>query len=171
MRNRFAIGFTCLGFAAASLSARVLAAQQTQVDLHGNYSHAVPSGTNSYGAGIALPLTWGARHAPVKVATSPGADYLKQSGGPSQPSVSLDVTAQPGGSSKVTPYAGGSVSANWSTGSGKQWDGAKLGLETLAGLQLELQPNKLSAKAEERYGYVNGSDHTWTTRVGLLISL
>jgi len=155
-----------------AIAASPLAAQQSQLDVHGDYSHAVSSGTNSWGAGVALPVTWGAKSSPVRVATSPGFDWTRESGGgPSQESLGLDVTAQPGGNSTVTPYAGGSASANWSTGTGKQWEGSRLGLEALAGAQITLRPDKLSAKLEERYGYVSHNDHMWTTRAGLLFSL
>jgi hypothetical protein len=156
----------------AVVPAHRLAAQQSQLDVHGDYQHTVSSGSNSWGAGVALPVTWGSKGAAVRIATSPGFDWTKQtSGGPSQESLSLDVTAQPGGDSPITPYAGGSASANWSTGTGKQWEGSKLGLEALAGLQMTLQKDKLSAKVEERYGYIFHNDHMWTTRAGLLFSL
>ncbi len=162
-----------IGAAALTLvAAHRAGAQQTQLDLHGDFAHATSSGSNSWGAGVALPLTWGAKSAPIRIATSPGFDWTKQTGGgSSQESLSLDVTAQPGGNSTVTPYAGGSVGSNWSSGTGQQWQGARLGLEALAGLQMTLQQNKLSAKVEERYGFIRGNDHMWTTRAGVLISL
>lgn len=172
MRIRFVMTLVCTTALSAIIVTRPLAAQQSQLDLHGDFSHAVSSGSNSWGAGVALPVTWGAKSAPVRIATSPGFDWTKQTGGgPSQESLGLDITAQPGGNSPVTPYAGASASANWSTGTGKQWQGSKLGLEALAGMQFTLQQNKLSAKVEERYGYISHNDHMWTTRAGLLFSL
>jgi hypothetical protein len=66
--------------------------------------------------------------------------------GPSQESLSLDANVQPGGSSSLTPYVGGSVSANWSNGTGKQWEGSRLGLETMGGLQYKTAPS-ISLKA------------------------
>jgi hypothetical protein len=38
-------------------------------------------------------------------------------------------------------------------------------------VQITLHPDKLSAKVEERYGYISHNDHMWTTRAGLLFSL
>lgn len=171
MHTRTLVKLICTA-ASSVIIAVPLAAQQTQLDVHGDFSHAVSSGSNSWGAGVALPVTWGAKSNAIRIGTSPGFDWTKQTGGgPSQESLGLDVTAQPGGNSPVTPYVGGSASANWSTGTGKQWQGSKLGLEALAGLQMTIHPDKLSAKVEERYGYITGNDHMWTTRAGFLFSL
>jgi len=148
-------------------------AQQKTADLHFGYAHGTATHANSWGGGAAFQLTWGGNSAPAKINTSLGADYMKQEkSGPSQTSASLDVTAQPGGSSAFTPYAGGSVSENWSGGSAKQWDGAKVGLEVLGGFQFKSSPDaNLAWKAEERFGYVQGQEHTLTTRLGLLVSI
>jgi len=109
---------------------------------------------------------------PVKVSLAPSLDYLKQeNSGPSQTSLSADLDVQPGGNSPVTPYAGVSAGANWSGGNNKQWEGSRLGLETLAGVQVKLGGSSVSAKGEERFGYVKGQEHTLTTRIGVLISL
>ena len=153
-------------------TAGIAGAQERNLDLHLDYARGTSSHANSWGAGAAAQLTWGGNSAPAKVSTSLGADYTKQeNSGPSQTSVSLDVTAQPGGSSALTPYAGGSTSANWSGGDAKQWNGAKLGLEVLGGLQFKPSPNSnLAWKAEERFGYVRGQEHTLSTRLGVLIS-
>ena len=149
-----------------------VAAQERNLDLHLDYVRGMTSHANSWGGGAAAQLTWGGNSAPIKVNTSGGADYTKQdNGGPSQTSAGLDVTLQPGGSSALTPYAGGSTSANWSGGNAKQWEGARLGLEAIAGLQFKPSPDaNLAWKAEERFGYVRGQEHTLATRVGVLIS-
>jgi hypothetical protein len=145
-------------------------AQQTQLDLHANFSTTTQSHDQSWGAGIGPQFTLGAEQAPVRVSVSPGFDYLKQEqGGPSRESVSLDANLQPGGSANLTPYVGGSVSANWSSGAGKQWEGSRLGLETMGGLQLKTGP-AVTLKAEERFGYVRGQEHALTTRFGVLLS-
>ena len=148
------------------------AAQQWQGDLHGNYARGTQSHANSWGAGAQVQATWGGSSAPVKVGTSGGVDYTKQEkSGPSQTSLGLDVTLQPGGNGSVIPYAGGSVSSNWSGGDAKQWTGAKTGLETLAGVQIKSAAlGSLSWKAEERFGYVRGQEHTLSTRVGVVMS-
>ena len=146
-------------------------AQQTQLDLHGNVSIATSTHTRSWGAGVGPQFTFGSSKAPAQLSVSPGFDYLKQEhSGPSQESVSLDVDVQPGGAGSVTPYAGASASDNWSSGTGKQWSGGKLGLETAAGVQIKVG-STASLKAEERFGYVKGQEHSLTTRLGVLLTL
>ena len=147
--------------------------QERIADIHLDYARGTTSHQNSWGAGAALQLTWGGSHAPAKVSTSIGGDYMKQeNSGPSQTSASLDIALQPGGSSAFTPYAGGSVSSNWSGGATKQWTGARLGLESLAGFQFKPSPDaSIAWKAEERFGYVRGQEHTLATRLGILISI
>jgi hypothetical protein len=160
--------FIFLSVSSASASAQVRSA-----DVHLDYVRGLVTDANSWGAGAAFQLTWGGKNAPVKLNTSPGIDYTKQSGGgPGQTSLSIDATVQPGGNSALTPYAGGSVSANWSNGGNSQWSGSRLGLEAVGGLQFKpSKKSKISWKAEERYGYVRGQEHTLATRVGALISI
>jgi hypothetical protein len=165
-----ALVFTVIGSIGIATTAR--AQSQRQPELHANYSRTTQTKTNSWGAGTQLQLVWGAASAPVLLGTSFGGDYLKQEGGPSQWNASTDVVLQPGGNSAVTPYAGGSVGANWSTGSGAQWSGARLGLEVIGGAQVKLGPGSHvpTIKAEERFGYVNGQEHTLATRIGFAVS-
>jgi hypothetical protein len=166
--------FSCAAVAAITaiaLPSRVRA-QETQLDVHGSFSIGTETHTKAWGAGVAPQFTFGGSQAPVKLSLAPGFDYLEQEEeGPSQENLSLDVNVQPGGSSTVTPYVGASASANWSSGSGKQWEGAKLGLETMAGLQIKTGSGPVSIKAEERFGYVEDQEHTLTTRLGVLIKL
>jgi hypothetical protein len=160
-----------LGSAAATLSPATLAAQQTQLDVHGNYAVGTQTHGKSWGGGLGAQATFGGKSSPVDVSIAPSVDYLEQEhGGPSQTTASVDLDVQPGGSATVTPYAGVSAGANWSGGSAKQWQGARLGLETLAGAQVKLGASRVTAKGEERFGYVNGQEHTLTTRLGVLIS-
>jgi hypothetical protein len=165
--NAVRSSFVIIAFVAAAAHG-----QQRSGDLHGDYVRGLVTDANSWGAGAALQLTWGGQSSLAKVNTSVGADYTKQTGGgPGQTSVAIDVTLQPGGNSALTPYAGGSASANWSSGSNAQWSGSRLGLETLAGLQFKpSSQSKISFKAEERYGYVRGQEHTLATRAGILVS-
>jgi hypothetical protein len=162
--------------AGAAVAALILsspaAAQQMQGDLHGNYARATQTDVNSWGAGGQLQATWGGQSAPVKLGTSGALDYTKQdNGGPSQTTVSADATLQPGGNGSLIPYAGGSIGANWSGGDQKQWTGAKMGLETLAGLQIKSAAmGPVSWKVEERFGYVKGQEHQLTTRLGAILS-
>ena len=161
----------CSMAVALCLTSSAAAAQQSLGDVHGDYVRGTTSKSNAWGAGAVYQLTFGAKKAPVQLNTSIGADWVKQdNGGPSQTSLSYDATLQPGGGGAFTPYAGGSVSANWSGGSNKLWDGAKLGLETLAGFQVKLGPSGVSWKAEERFGYVRQQEHTLTTRLGVVVS-
>ena len=85
---------------------------------------------------------------------------------------SLDAVAQVGGGA-LTPYVGGSVGANWSTGDEAQSSGARGGLETMAGVQVKLGASDKapSLKLEERFGYVRGQEHALGTRIGLVLSL
>ena len=168
MRN--SLGVMALALCAVGTRA---AAQESSAEVHANYVRATVSKSNAWGGGAQYQLTAGGKKAPVKINTSLGLDYTKQdNGGPSQTSLSYDAVLQPGGSGTLTPYAGGSVGANWSGGSNKQWDGAKLGLEAIGGFQVKLGLSGVSWKVEERYGYVRGQqDHNLTTRAGVVISI
>jgi len=169
-RLRWAALSLCI-IAVAALPVRG-AAQESQLDVHGNWVTGTSTHAKSWGGGVALQTTLGGKSSAIAFSIAPGLDYLKQEmGGPSQTTAALDVNVQLGGSATVKPYAGASASANWSGGSAKMWDGAKLGLETMAGAQVKIDASSLSAKAEERFGYVQGQEHTLTTRVGLLITL
>jgi hypothetical protein len=169
--SSFVVRFSSLALFAVAFIAGQAGAQQTQLDVHGNFVTTTGSHTKSWGAGVAAQMTFGSSKAPAQVSVSPGIDYLKQeNSGPSQESVALDVDLQPGGSSTITPYVGVSASENWSSGTGKQWSGGKLGMETLGGVQIKAGTNS-SVKAEERFGYVNGQEHTLTTRLGVLLKI
>jgi opacity protein-like surface antigen len=168
MRSSVSTAFGAILAISAALAPAMVQAQG-QLDVHGNYSMGTSTHNKSWGGGVGVQTTFG-KTSPIAISTSPGFDYLKQeNGGPSQTSVSLDVNVQPGGNSSITPYVGGSASANWSGGSGKMWDGAKLGLETMGGAQFKLT-SSASIKAEERFGFVKTQEHTLTTRVGFLVS-
>jgi hypothetical protein len=169
MGRRGAIGML-VTIALVSAAARV-GAQETQLDAHASFSTTTQSHNQSWGAGVGPQITFGSESAPARLSVSPGFDYMKQEqDGPSQESLSLDANVQPGGSSSLTPYVGGSVSANWSNGTGKQWEGSRLGLETMGGLQYKTAPS-ISLNAEERFGYIHGQEHTLTTRFGVLFKM
>jgi hypothetical protein len=170
-RTRILLASACVSIASCALAGRA-GAQESQLDLHGNFAVTTDSHTRSWGAGVGGQFTFGPTSAPLRVSLSPSLDYLKQqSSGPSQETLSVDASVQPGGSSTITPYVGASAGANWSSGAGKQWEGTKLGLELLGGAQVKLGSGPATLKAEERFGYVDGQEHTLTTRVGVLLKL
>jgi hypothetical protein len=147
-----------------------LAAQQPQLDLHGNFVVGTSTHLKSWGAGVGVQKTFGASTDPVRLSLAPSLDVVKQEhDGPTQTTLSVDLDAQPGGNSTVTPYVGLSAGSNWSGGDARQWEGARLGIEMLGGLTAKLS-SSVSVKAEERFGYVNGQEHTLTTRAGVLVS-
>ena len=156
------------GLMAAGSSA---AAQQSQIEAHGSYVRTTQSHSNSWGAGAQLNTSWGSKQAPVQLSTSEGLDWTKQEkGGASTTSLGLDVTIQPGGGGVFTPYAGGSMSANWVSKNAP--DGALLGLEYLGGVYYKLEAQgKLSLHAEVRSGYVRTQEHTITGRFGVAFSI
>ena len=161
--------------AAAAISLAIASpawAQSQQGEIHANYSRTTQSKAISWGAGAQSQQVWGSKSSPIALGNSVGVDYLKQeNSGPSQWNLSLDLALQPGGNSTITPYAGGSISANWSTGDAAQWSGARLGTELIGGAQVKLgSGSPLSAKLEERFGYVNGQEHTLSTRLGFSMS-
>ncbi|MDB4885733.1 MAG: hypothetical protein JWN79_1171 [Gemmatimonadetes bacterium] len=148
-----------------ALTPDALAAQQAQLDVHGNFAVGTTTHLHSWGAGAGAQVTFGSTSDPIQLSLSPSLDFLKQEGGSRQTSLSADLDIQPGGGKTVTPYAGISTGANWISGS----SGTHAGYETLAGAQVKLS-TALTAKAEERFGYVSGQEHSLTTRVGVLLS-
>jgi hypothetical protein len=74
---------------------------------------------------------------------------------------------QPGGQSAITPYAGGSISANWLSGGGAP-SGTQLGLQYIVGLQFKPEAQgPLALKLEVRPGYVKTQEHSVTGRLGV----
>ena len=171
VRRSNRLGLLVVTIATAAAPAVAGAQSQRQAEAHGNYSRGMTSESNAWGAGGQLQFIWGASEAPAQLGGSLGGDYTKQSGGASQWNTSLDLVLQPGGDKVVTPYAGGSIGSNWSTGRAAMWSGARAGFETLAGLQVKVGGGESSRtiKVEERYGYVRGQEHTLVTRLGIVV--
>lgn len=146
-------------------------AQQWSVEGHANYSRTTTTHQSSWGIGAQLIGTFGGKSAPVNLSTSLGADWLKQeNSGPSTTSVSYDATIQPGGSSALTPYAGGSIGANWVSENAPKR--ALLGLQYILGVQFKPESQgPLALKLELRPGYVQTQEHTIAGRFGLAYSL
>ena len=147
-------------------------AQQWSAEGHANYSRTTTSHQSSSGLGAMVQGTFGGPSAPVNLSTSVGADWLQQEhSGPSTTSLSFDATLQPGGSSAVTPYAGGSVSANWLSGDSSP-KGALLGLQYIVGVQLKPESQgPLAVRLEIRPGYVRTQEHSIMGRLGVSYSL
>ena len=147
-------------------------AQEWSAEGHGAYARTTQTHENAWGAGGSIESLWGGAHAAIKLGTSLGGDFQRQSStATNQWSVSYDATLQPGGTGAVTPYAGGSVSANWLTGDSAT-EGPLLGLQYIVGI--EVKPSSKSAvsfKAELRPGYVRTQEHSLTWRAGLSFSL
>jgi len=149
-------------------TAGALSAQQWQGEAHANYARTTQSHTNSWGAGLQVQALWGKSSAPVQIGTSVAGDWQRQEhGGPDQWTLGYDVTAQPGGQHMLTPYAGGSISANWLSGNGST-SGALLGLQYILGVQLKPEAQSaLTLKLELRPGYVHTQEHSITVRFGV----
>jgi opacity protein-like surface antigen len=157
-----------LTVAALSVAASAAEAQQWQGEVHGNYARTTQTHANSWGAGAQMASTWGAKKAPVQLVTSLAGDWQQQeNSGPSQWTLGYDATIQPGGQSAFTPYAGGSISANWLRGGGAP-DGTLLGLQYIIGLQVKPEAQSaMTLKFEVRPGYVRTQEHSVTGRFGV----
>ena len=166
--------FSTLGVAMAvalAVLSQGARAQESQLEAHGSYSRTTVTPSDVWGAGAQYQLTLGSKEQPVRFSPSLGADWMQQSNsGPSTTSVGLDVNVQPGGDSPLTPYAGGSVSANWVSKDAPK--GALLGLEYMAGLYYKLEAQgPISLHLEARSGYVRTQEHQVTGRFGVAFSL
>ena len=150
---------------------RVAGAQESQVEVHANYIPGSAGNSDAWGAGGQYQLTLGSKEQPVRLSPSVGVDWTQQEeSGPSTTSVGLDVNVQPGGDSPLTPYAGGSVSANWVSENAP--NGALLGLEYMGGVYYKLESQgKLSLHGEVRRGYIRTQAHQTTFRFGVALSL
>lgn len=154
------------------LCARLAHGQSWEAEGHGSYSRTTQSHQNSWGAGAQLAGTWGGKSAPVQLGMSVGGDWLTQeNNGPTQWSISWEPTLQPGGQHALTPYAGGSFSANWLSGNNSP-NGALLGLEMIFGVQFKPEAQgPLSMRLEVRPGYVRTQEHSVDWRFGMSWSL
>ena len=156
---------------ALCLVAAPCAAQSKQFEVHGNYQRGNQTHQKAWGGGAQVGLTIGPK-LPLATNTSLGVDYLKTENSDTKNwSVSYDAVVQPGGSMMVTPYAGGSVGANWTSTNGTT-NGAALGLNYILGATLALEKGGGPLiKAEVRPGYVRHQEHTVTYRVGVVLSM
>jgi hypothetical protein len=154
---------------AACIAAGPCAAQDLSVEAHGIFAETIHTHQKSWGAGAQLAALFGATQSPVRLGSSVAGDFQKQeNGGPRQWDASVDVTLQPGGSSAVTPYAGGSVSANWIQGNGS----ALAGFQGIVGVEIKPSADApLSVHLEVRPGYVKNQEHTISLHLGLAHSL
>jgi hypothetical protein len=170
MRRQFRI-FLIAGTVASAVAARPATAQL--IDLHGDASVETAHQSTSWGGGIGL----GTFFVPVGFATlglSAGADYVREQHlGKPLATTSLDAALSPtAGSAAFLPYVGGSAGLNWSGGDLGQWTGARLGLDAIAGVKsLFGGQDRVGWKLEGRFGYVQGFQHAYSTRLGLLFGL
>jgi hypothetical protein len=110
----------------------------------------------------------------IVVGLTTGADYIREQHlGKGLATVSLDATLSPPNvGAHFVPFVGGSVGLNWSGGALAQWTGARVGLDALVGFRALIGGGeRLGWKIEERYGYVAGFEHAYSTRLGFLIGL
>ena len=158
-----------LALAGAGITGRSLHAQV--FDVHGAFVPAVHSQPSAAGFGVAIAAP--ARLASATLLPSLGGDYLRRAAlGPGRASAGLDLRLLPSAEGHwVVPFVGAGASANWSGGLQSEWNGARLGLDAIAGFALGANNPHFALKIEQRFGYVTGADHTLTTRVGLLAGL
>jgi hypothetical protein len=158
-----------LVLAATLLSAAAVGAQV--FDVHGSYvaSTETRPASAGFGIGVGAPVTVG----PLYLLPLVGLDYLRASHlGPGRGSAGMDVRLLPSHEfSWGAPYVGASASANWSGGQQSEWSGTRLGLQALGGFLLAGPRASAALKLEERFGYIRGLEHGFTTRLGLIASL
>lgn len=156
---------------ALAIVGRSAGAQESQVEFHGNYVPGSGSSSTAWGGGAQYQVTLGSKEQAVQLSPSLGVDWTKgEESGPSTTSVGLDVNVQPGGDSPLTPYAGGSVSANWVSEDAPK--GTLLGLEYMGGVYYKLESQgSLSLHLEVRRGYIRTQPHQTTGRFGVALSL
>ena len=145
-------------------------AQESSVEGHLNYQRGNQSHANSWGGGAQYGLTFGSKKKP-QLATNVGVDYTKQEkGGPSQVSGSVEADVQVPAGPLVTPYVGGSVSINRTSGGGQS--STDPGYNYIVGTAVKLESQSpLSLRFEVRPGYVRGSEHSVTYRFGVNMSI
>jgi hypothetical protein len=161
---------------AAGAVASVLAAPITEaqvLDFHAIGSVETVRQSTSWGGGLGV----GTLYVPLHVAmlgVNVGADYIREQHlGKGRVTVSLDGTLSPANSSgTLVPYVGGGIGLNWSGGQASQWTGSRVGLDVILGIKALLgHGDRVGWKLEQRYGYVQGYEHAFATRLGLLVGL
>jgi len=150
----------------------IASAQQWSVEGHGNYARTTQTHLSSWGGGAQAQATLGGQHAPIQLNTVLGVDWLKQeNSGPTTTSLGYDATIQPGGNNAITPHVGGSISANWLSGSNAP-SGTLVGFNYIVGVQIKPESQgPLSIDVEARPGYVKTQEHAITWRLGVSYSL
>lgn len=151
---------------------KAAAAQQWIGEVHGTYARTTQSHLQSWGAAVRIAAAWGKTAAPVQIGTALTGDWQRQeNSGPDQWSLGYDLTAQPGGQHMLTPYVGGSVSANWLHANGST-SRAELGLQYIVGIAVKPEAeSQLLLKLELRPGYVRTQEHSLTVRFGVAWSM
>jgi hypothetical protein len=160
-----------VGAVAGTFAAPTAAAQM--LDLHGIGSVETVRQSTSWGGGLGV----GKVFMPADLALlglAVGADYIREQHlGKGRATLSLDATLSPPNMPHgFVPYVGGGVGLNWSGGEFGEWTGARVGLDVTAGVRALLGSNeRLGWKLEQRFGYVQGFEHAYATRFGVLVGL
>jgi hypothetical protein len=166
-----AAAWAAVGTAALAAPAAAQAVSQQQVVVEAIYDRAVHAGGYAWGGGAEYQLTWGGARAPVQLGTAVGLDAERQAGdGQRRLGLDADVTVQPGGGARLTPFAGAGAGAVWVRGEGESGR-PRLGLDGIVGAQLTVDRRGTAVQAELRHGYVRGQPHSTSARVGVAISL
>ena len=156
---------------AGTLAPHAAAAQV--IELHAVNSVETMNQSTSWGGGLNI----GSVFVPMRVAVlglSVGGDYIREQHlGKSLVTATLDATLAPAwGDATFVPYVGGGAGLNWSGGQLTQWPGARVGLDAIAGVKASLGTGqRVGWKLEERFGYVRGFQHAYSTRLGFLFGL
>jgi len=166
MRTISVVSAVALGVAAARGGA-----QQVQVGLQGAYQRTTQSHQSSSGVSASYGLTFGGEQ-PVLLNTGAELGYMAQHRtGQQQLATVFSAALQLGGGGTVSPYVGGDVSANWTSGGGEPSSGAQLGLEYIVGAQVKLVPDgSVVLRAEVRPGYVRTQEHHVGAQVGFAVA-
>jgi hypothetical protein len=156
---------------AAAGGAGAAGAQESSLEAHANFERTAHTHLNSWGGGAQYGMTFGSEHKP-QLATALGVDYTKQDvTGQQQLNGALDATVQVQAGPLFSPYAGGSIGINRTTG-GSQPASTEPGFEYIVGANVKLEPkSSVTLHLEVRPGYVRTQEHAVTVRFGAAFSL
>lgn len=161
----FALILACVFGAPTPARAQILG-------VHGVWVPAANGRRESFG--FSGDFGWMTGAGPVGVWGAIGGEYQRQRDlGPGRGRASADFRFIPARiESKVVPFVGASLSANWSGGEQSEWNGTRTGYDALAGLLLiRNERSHVALSLQERWGYIDRLPHAWGTELGLRFSL